>query len=99
MSKVSTRDERLDAAIADLDHMRAEWEKIGKPLTIRTASLDVRPHPLVRMIAEKEEMVERMSRPLEAARGGRPPGSVSAPDRTSDRASGPPKRSSLKAVA
>lgn len=93
MSEVSTREQRLEALIVDLDQMRAEWDKLGRPLLVRTASLDMRPHPLVKMIREAEEMIERMSRPVEAARGGRPTGAVSAPDRVA--ADAPPKRSKL----
>lgn len=96
MPDVSTREKRLDELVKDLEQLRREWDEQGRPTTIRTASLDVRRHPLVQMIREAEEMIERMSRPVEAARGGRPVGASSAPDRTSKRETGPPKRAKLE---
>jgi len=97
MAEVTTREQRLEDLTKDLAQMRKEWEAAGSPLLIRTASLDMRPHPLVKMIRECEEMIERMSRPVEAARGGRPKGASSAPDRVPS-SSAPPKRTQLKAV-
>jgi hypothetical protein len=98
MTDVSTRELRLAEVVKDLQELREEWESMGRPKLIRTASMDMRPHPLIKLIRDSEELVERMSRPLEAAVGGRPRGAASAPDRAEPKSSAPPKRTQLRAV-
>lgn len=94
MGKLDTREARLDAAIKDLERLREEWEALGSPVLSRGSQLQPIPHPLCKMILEKEQLVERMSR-TEVAKGGRPTGSNSAPDRVEGE---PPRRGKLKAV-
>jgi hypothetical protein len=93
----TSREERLEDVIRDLAELREEWERLGRPKLMRNANLNFVPHPLLKLIRESEELIERMSRPLEAARGGRPKGSGSAPDRVMP--AGPPKRTRLEAVS
>lgn len=95
MTDVSTREGRLAALVEDLQQMRAEWEALGRPTMTEGARGNLKTHPLVTMLRETEEMVERMSRPLTSG-AGRPAGAQSAPDRVSDRAPG--KRAKLHSL-
>jgi hypothetical protein len=73
---------RLDEAIADLAQFRRKWNSLGRPLTIVGSKGTQVTHPLIRMIRDSERAVQMLSRAPGAARGGRPTGSASAPDRT-----------------
>jgi len=77
-----SREDRRAQVEADLAKFRKEWEELGSPSLIRTASLNLAPHPYIRMIRECEMMLERLARLPGAEYRGRPAGSQSAPDRT-----------------
>jgi hypothetical protein len=97
--KLKTREERLDDVLRDLERFRAEWEQLGSPLFTRGGNLSLKQHPLIQMIRSAEQAAERLARPIEASRGGRPPNTIgthSAPDRQGSLA--PPKRTKLRTI-
>jgi hypothetical protein len=72
---------RLDAALADLERFRIEWESEDCPSLAEGSMGQQVPHPLIKLIRDAERAVEMLSRPAAAKRGGRPAGKSSAPDR------------------
>jgi hypothetical protein len=82
---------RLEAVLADIADFRDEWERQGKPLFAKGAKGNEVAHPLIRMIRAAEASASRIERRHQV---GRPLGSQSAPDRTSDRG-GPPQRAGI----
>lgn len=73
--------DRLDAAVADLQRFRDEWQALGCPSLAEGSMGQQVAHPLIKLIRDAERAVELLSRPAAAKRGGRPVGASSAVDR------------------
>ena len=94
--ELDTREARLAEVVKDLAQARKDWDELGRPMLTRGSTLEVKPHPYIKIIRDLEQMAERMARPLDAAVGGRPMGAQSAPDRVEGAGTEPPR---LAAVA
>lgn len=93
---VSTATARYNEALKDLKQFREAWEKVGRPETERGSQMQLVPHPYIKLIRDAEQAVLRLGQAagiIEVNRGGRPPGSSSAPDRAK-----PNGRPKLRAV-
>ena len=62
-----------------------EWKKLGRPLVTEGSRKQVRPHPLLPMIAEADQLCDRLRKPVagSASRAGVVPGADGADGRSS----------------
>ena len=47
-----------------------EWEQLGRPIVTEGSRKQVRPHPLLRMIAEADQLCDRLRKPLRVRHRG-----------------------------
>lgn len=84
--------DRLAASEADLQRFRDEWEALGRPSMTEGSTGQLVPHSYVKLIRDAERVIVALSGSAAVKnKGGRPPGTQSAPDRRP-----PPKRTPFR---